>query len=100
VNGLRQLSATTAMNACSIASYGDENATESKEAKAQILANMRDKKGVSLVSIGEQLQSTGTRIVSKGLGEHRPKGAYNPGEYIITSTRDGPRVGSDAYREE
>jgi hypothetical protein len=46
----------------------DENATESKEAKAQILAKMRDKKGVSLVSIGEQLQSTGTRIVSKGLG--------------------------------
>jgi hypothetical protein len=46
----------------------DENATESKEAKAQILAKMRDKKGVSLVSIGEQLQSTGTRVVSEGLG--------------------------------
>lgn len=31
----------------------DENATESKEAKAQTLAKRRDKKGVSLVPIGD-----------------------------------------------
>jgi hypothetical protein len=46
----------------------DENATAIKEANAQTLAKMRDKKGVSLVSIGERLQSTGIRIVSEGLG--------------------------------
>jgi hypothetical protein len=33
----------------------DDNATESKEAKAQTLAKMRDKKDVSLVSIDERL---------------------------------------------
>ena len=40
----------------------DDSATESKEAKAQTLAKMRDKKDVSLVSIDERLQSSLTRI--------------------------------------
>jgi hypothetical protein len=43
----------------------DENATESKEAKAQTLAKMRDKKGVSLVPIGDRLKLAGTRIASE-----------------------------------
>jgi hypothetical protein len=44
----------------------EENATASKEAKTQTLANMRDKKGVSLVPIGERLQSIGNRLRMTG----------------------------------
>jgi hypothetical protein len=64
----------------------DENATESKEAKAQTLAKMRDKKGVSLVPIGERLQSSSheLELFQKDGGEHSPKGTHHLGEYIIT----------------
>jgi hypothetical protein len=64
----------------------DDNATESKEAKAQTLAKMRDKKDVSLVSIDERLQSslTRTRIVQKDGVRIPPKDTHHLGEYTIS----------------
>jgi hypothetical protein len=53
----------------------DDNVTESKEAKAQTLAKMRDKKDVSLVPIEERLQSSSHELESsKGRGRAYPKG--------------------------
>jgi hypothetical protein len=64
----------------------DENVTESKAAKAQSLAKMRDKKCVSLVSIGERLQSSSHEIehFRKDRDEHSPKATHQLGEYIVT----------------
>jgi len=60
----------------------DDNVTESKEAKAQTLAKMRDKKDVSLVPIDERLQSSSHELefVQKDGGELTPKDTHSLGE--------------------
>ena len=53
---------------------------------AQTLAEMREKKDVSLVVIGEGLQrsSQELELLQKDHGEHSAKAARNLGEYIVT----------------
>jgi hypothetical protein len=51
----------------------DDSATESKETKCQTLARMRDKKDVSLVSIGERLLSS---YSNRSTGASIPQATY------------------------
>ena len=86
VNGLRQLSATTAMNACSIASYvlGTKTLRRAKKQKPKFSPRCATRRACPWFPLANSSNQQELELFQKDWGEHSPKGAYNPGEYIIT----------------